>query len=163
MRHLRFDDVSKHPTETRLLRLDFFPLVATFWRPGEQYATNGYVRPRAETGFAYQASAAGQSGLTEPAWPTTLSGTVVDGSITWTAVASASNGVQALTSPTVVVDPTGGITLGSPSMVDGKGTDSAIQFTVLAGTVGEKYRIECQVTAGSETLRGSIEVEVRLK
>lgn len=163
MREYVFAAKDKHPTSTRLLTLDFFPLVANFWRPGEQYADASVVRPNAPTGFAYTAGGAGQTGLDEPAWPRALAATVVDGGITWTAGAAGANGVTALTVPTVVDEPTGVLTLGTPTVVDGAGTSTAIQFTVAGGTHGERYRIEARATAGSETLRGSVEIEVRIK
>jgi len=161
--HMTFEPVEKHPTSTRVLKLDFFPLVATFWKPGEQKSASDIVRPTTPTGFAYTATADGQTGLTEPAWPTADSETVQDGDVEWTAGAAGANAVTALTSPTVADQPTGVLTLGTPSVVDGRGTSSAIEFTVAGGVHGQKYRIEARVTAGGETLRGSIEVEVRLK
>lgn len=163
MRSLAFDDFLKHPTAVRLVELDFFPLVANFWRPGEQYTASDVVRPRAPTGFAYTAGGNGQSGLVEPAWPTTLSDTVVDGGVTWTAGAAGGNGVTALSAPAVVVDPTGELTLGSPSVIDGMGTSSAVTFTLTGGVAGKEYRVEVQATAGAETVRGSMRVIVSIK
>lgn len=154
-----FEGVEKHPDAVRTLHLDFFPLVANYWRPGTQYSANDIVRPLNADGNAYQADAAGQSGLVEPAW----ADGVTDGSVTWSQIAAGANGVTALTSPIVIVEPTGGITLGSPSVVDGGGTDTAIEVAVSDGVHGKDYRVECKATAGAETLYGSTKVLVRIK
>lgn len=45
--------------------------------------------PIVRNGFLYQATGAGNSGATEPVWPLVLNGTVVDGGVTWKAVATA--------------------------------------------------------------------------
>jgi hypothetical protein len=47
---------------------------------------NTFRRPTVANGFRYEATAGGggNTGAGEPAWPTTIGGTVVDGAITWT-------------------------------------------------------------------------------
>lgn len=50
------------------------------------YTLNAYVLPAAPNGFVYKATTAGTSGAAPPAYPTTLGGTVVDGTVTWTNV-----------------------------------------------------------------------------
>lgn len=50
------------------------------------YALNDYVLPATPNGFVYKATAAGTSGGSIPTYPTTLGGTVVDGTVTWTNV-----------------------------------------------------------------------------
>ena len=159
MRTLAFDDFLKAPGAVRLLEYDFFPLVANFWRPGEQYSTSDITRPRAPNGYAYTADSNGQSGLIEPAW----ADGVADGGLTWSQGAAGANGVTAVSAPAVVVDPTGELTLGTPSVVDGMGTSTAIQFSVTGGVAGKDYRVRCTVTAGSETLIGSGLVLCRIK
>lgn len=49
------------------------------------YADGDVVRPTPgkRTGYEYLATAGGQVGVAEPAWPTTLGETVQDGSVTW--------------------------------------------------------------------------------
>jgi hypothetical protein len=158
-----FGTIKKHPTATRTLRLDFFPLVADFWEVGKQSSVNDIVRPLTATGFAYQAGANGQAGTEQPAWPQTLAGTVVDGEVTWTAIAAGVNGVTAVSAPAVTVVPSGGLSAGSPSVINGKGTSTAVEFTLSGGVVGKTYRVECQVTVGTETLVGSVEVKGVLK
>lgn len=49
------------------------------------YGVGQYVRPSVFNGFVYKATVAGTTGGAEPAWPTTIGATVVDGSVTWTA------------------------------------------------------------------------------
>lgn len=50
------------------------------------YALNDYVLPATPNGFVYKATTAGTSGGSIPTYPTTLGGTVVDGTVTWTNV-----------------------------------------------------------------------------
>jgi hypothetical protein len=44
------------------------------------------VQPTTENGFYYHCTTGGQAGASEPSWPTTIGGTVVDGGITWGAI-----------------------------------------------------------------------------
>lgn len=70
------------------ITLDFTQLILRPWRAAGIYALNDKIRG-SKPGFQFNAGNAGQAGLREPRWPTTLGGTVVDGSITWTAEAVA--------------------------------------------------------------------------
>jgi len=44
------------------------------------------VKPTTYNGFYFEATAAGTSGGSEPAWPTSIGSTVTDGGVTWTAI-----------------------------------------------------------------------------
>jgi hypothetical protein len=102
-----FPDALKDPAASKLVSLNLFKYCAAFWRPNELYALNEYVRPNKATGFAYQATTAGTSGSREPNWPTVLSDTKADGSVTWTCVAASTNGLNVISSPSAVSEPTG--------------------------------------------------------
>ena len=52
------------------------------WRSGTSYAKDAYVIPTYFNGHYYKASGGMSSATIEPAWP--LSGTIADGTITWT-------------------------------------------------------------------------------
>lgn len=56
------------------------------WAALTVYAANTFRRPTTANGFRYEVTAGGggASGGAEPAWPTTIGGTVVDGALTWT-------------------------------------------------------------------------------
>jgi prepilin-type N-terminal cleavage/methylation domain-containing protein len=64
----------------------------TSWSCGTPYSVGMVVAPQTANGFLYRASQAGTSSNTScnpgtgtpPAWPTTLGGTVTDGSVVWT-------------------------------------------------------------------------------
>lgn len=45
--------------------------------------------PLVRNGFIYQCTVAGNSGATQPAWPTTIGQTIVDGTATWSCAATA--------------------------------------------------------------------------
>ena len=58
------------------------------WQRDYSYGMGIAVRPEGEpTGFEYLCTSSGRTGAEEPAWPRVLGGTVVDGSLTWTAQA----------------------------------------------------------------------------
>lgn len=60
--------------------------VYTIWTASRTYALGDFVRPVANNGFCYQATAVttGIAAGSEPAWPTTEGLAVVDGGVTWT-------------------------------------------------------------------------------
>jgi hypothetical protein len=61
------------------------------WTSKTAYAVGDLVEPTNLyfNGLVYQSGDADDSGATEPTWPTTLAGTVVDGPITWTCIGRA--------------------------------------------------------------------------
>jgi hypothetical protein len=94
------------------------------------------------TGFVYQNGAtAGQTGQTEPGWVTT--GTVADGSCTWTPVAPpASTQTKVQSATATLVDPP------DSALVIGQVTtgELTVNVPVSAGTSGETYTVQIAVT-----------------
>ena len=62
---------------------------AVTWEANRYYVENRTVRPTSANNFFYLAKSEGYSGATEPIWPTTLGGTVVDNEVTWEAISDA--------------------------------------------------------------------------
>lgn len=64
------------------------------WANATTIATNAYRSPsvydltKGYIPLRYQATTGGTTGLTEPIWPTSVGGTVTDGTVVWTAVAN---------------------------------------------------------------------------
>ncbi len=58
----------------------------TTWQASNYYVASRVVKPTTANGYYYQAGGNGQSGSSEPTWPTTLAATVIDGGITWTCI-----------------------------------------------------------------------------
>ena len=54
------------------------------WSASKAYVLGDIVRPSSYNGHYYRCTTAGTRGATQPAWPTTSGGIVVDGSVTWT-------------------------------------------------------------------------------
>lgn len=56
------------------------------WSAAASISANDEIRSTAHNGYVYEAQGAGTTGGTEPTWPTTIGGTVVDNGITWECV-----------------------------------------------------------------------------
>jgi hypothetical protein len=66
----------------------FFGDNVSQWATSTTYAAGEYVVPTSANGRIYICTVPGLShGVTEPAWPTTIEGTVVDNTVTWQEVA----------------------------------------------------------------------------
>lgn len=99
---------------------------APAWRASTAYALNDLVLPTTPPGAApllYKATVAGTSGAAQPVWPTTLGATVVNGGVTWTAVAPAPTPpdtlqalVDAIRVEMTAVTTANGVTLSSPAV-----------------------------------------------
>jgi hypothetical protein len=159
----------KHPDAVRVIEFEWLPGVANYWEAGRQYGSSDVVRPLVPTGFAYEAGAAGQSGFRTPRWPETLGGTVVDGSITWTAVAPGANGVMPISSPTAEVEPSGELAVSNVIVIQ----ETRVRVTLAGGEIDggldrvglnqqtvRGYVVTVSITAGSEVLKGSVVVAV---
>lgn len=60
--------------------------IGTTYAINTGYSADDLVLPITENGLVYQAGGNGTSDATEPTWPTTIGGTVVDNDITWTCI-----------------------------------------------------------------------------
>lgn len=129
-------------------------ILETVWRAGRFQSTSDYVRPLRANGFEFECTTGGQTGRSEPRWPIVVGGTVVDGSVTWTARAFATNATDTI--DTVTIDAETGITVGAAQV---SGTE--ISFQISGGTAGQHYLITLVITtAAGEVLRHDICVEV---
>lgn len=59
------------------------------WTASTAVTTASYVVPNTYNGRLYKCTTAGTTSSSEPTWPTTNAGTVVDGTVTWTEQTSA--------------------------------------------------------------------------
>jgi hypothetical protein len=131
------------------------------WAAGISIAANQLIQPTPtnDTGFVYQAGGAGQTGLNQPAWPMSAGGTVVDGSVTWTAIAppAVSEDTIQSVSWTQAAPPDGLLTV-TPS--------APAALTALAliggGTLGEIYTVNVLVTMKSGAIyRAELIISIR--
>lgn len=129
-----FPDAVKDPGAEKKVELNLFKFCANYWRANELVALGEYFRPGKSTGYAYQVSVGGTTGAREPSWPTTLGATVVSGSATFTCAEAGANGLNALSSPSAVSDPTGmtvtGVTVSETTK---------LLATYQGGTLGQDY------------------------
>jgi hypothetical protein len=148
-----------HPDERVLVRFDWYPMLANFWNRDTVYPLNSYVRARNQSMLAYQATTGGVSGPTEPPWPVVEGGTIYDGTVIWTAIAASTYGVSVPSTPVVAVTPAG-LTLGTPTLVDGESPSSVVQVLIQGGVTNTRYRVTCQISVGSEIFKGTLIVPV---
>lgn len=109
------------------------------WAPGAVYGTDETVRPSLPTGLQY-VSTAGQSGAFEPRWPTTIGGTVTDGSITWTAEAISNDSLLTTISSSDWLADDSDLTVDGEVLVNTSGAQVATVH-VSGGVTGNEYEV----------------------
>jgi lambda family phage minor tail protein L len=77
----------------------------TAWASVTSYAVGAIVRASTvqDFGLVFKCTTAGTSGATQPAWPTLIDGTVVDGSVTWTAISAVYEDLSVL-APNAIIE-----------------------------------------------------------
>jgi hypothetical protein len=130
----------KDPDTTEEFGVDFTARLTRWWEPRRDYSTSTRIRSRSRAGFEYECTTAGQSGLKEPLWPTTVTATVVDGSATWTCRAVSTASLTS-TVASVVWTPDAAITSASPSLA------GQVAISNLSGGVdGTDYEVKVAAT-----------------
>ena len=125
--------------------------LALRWQTSRSYLTGQVVRPSVATGFEYVATTDDSSGgLTngrvEPTWPRAEGGTVVDGSVTWTAQLPTFEGLRDRID-TVAWEsrPLGDLNLTDQVEQDLPGLQE-VRIWVSGGTIGEVYDCRALIT-----------------
>jgi hypothetical protein len=116
------------------------------WQRDEPYDLGVTVRPNTNpvTGYQY-ISSGGQSGEIEPNWPRVAGAEIVDGSITWTTEAIATNSLEEMIASDLwTVSDSPGLTLEpqAPTVLAGKQATRAIMSGGLSGVT---YVVENEV------------------
>ena len=131
---------------TRLRAVDVSAQSAPFWQPSTFVPSGSFMRPTDanETGFLYKASAAGVTGTKEPTWPST--GSVTDGSLTWTPQTPPAAGADSVASATwtQVNPPDNALTITGQST-----TALAVTAMIGGGTAGKAYPLLVSITMAS--------------
>jgi len=122
-----------NPGETRRIAPNFLRKCAVYWLPDEPISFGEFNRPRIGNGLAAQCSVAGTTGQKEPLWPKAVGGIATDGSVTWTMVAAGTNGLNAISGPSVTSD-ISGVTCSNVSVLE----SSKILLDVSAGAIAEQ-------------------------
>lgn len=110
---------------------------ATVWQATTAYALNEYHVPTSPNTYYYKATVAGTSSGSEPTWPTTAGGTVVDGTVTWTCMGKIIK--EATTDYTVDGKP-GAIVVPSTSSVE-SGRSYEVDYTYAASTKMDAFMV----------------------
>jgi hypothetical protein len=121
------------------------------WDENLPVVANSLIRPTHGngTGFVYLTSSNGQTGENEPAWPTTVGGTVIDGSVTWTAEVPPAAGQDGIASVvwSQVSPPDATLTLSAQS-----NTALVASVNIGGGTSGNTYTVLAKITMTSGAL-----------
>ncbi len=72
---------------------------AASWQASTAYVIDDIRQPTTPNDHYYKCTVAGTSGATEPTWPTTPGGTVVDGTVTWQEDGAPTNWITRTSSP----------------------------------------------------------------
>ena len=145
--------VSQPAGSSRLREIDLSMMAAPAWQPNIYVLANQIIRPTNpnesangldnSTGYVYKAAAAGQTGPLEPAWVTT--GSVADGSVSWTPQAPLATGEDSVASASWTVTGADG-----ELTVTGVGTTSLTASAYFKnGTSGQTYTVTALVTMTS--------------
>jgi hypothetical protein len=135
--------------ENRPYGFDWTVFLANRWRANTPFAVDDRVRPTTElkhTGFEYASSGGQSNGKKEPSWPKTLSATVLDGSIRWTAVAMSTDGLlETIVTSTWTVP--GAVTDTTDAVVNEAGRQATSVF--LASATPGEYEIVNEIVTSS--------------
>ena len=148
----------KRASESKPFGFRWTDRVARLWQPDYPYAAGVRVRPstaNARTGFEYESSGGQSKGTKgpsakDPKWPAALGGTVVDGSITWTAVPLSYSGllerIVSVSWPAVA-----GLTIVPRAVTDEPGLQETLaDFS--GGIAGTTYTVTCSVTTSANNV-----------
>jgi Ca2+-binding RTX toxin-like protein len=142
---------------------------APSWVAAHAYALNDLALPTTPvTGIPllYKATTAGTSGAAQPAWPSTVGGTVADGTVTWTAVSPAAvppatlqDLKSALSAEMTARTTAGGVALSSPTV---NVTLDDIAHTLPNGTTlsGEPHAQLAITWAGADTVDAPVRMDL---
>ena len=156
---LPYAEFIQRPGETIDYAIEWAGWLANRWYAGTSYSANSKIRPRTATGFQYVATA-GFSGSYEPTWPTTIGGTVTDGSITWTCAAVDTTSLASTpSSSTWSADSP--LAVGTATLT---GTNATGFVTSPSNTTDGDYYVRNTVTLSSGVVKvGTLLIRVRAK
>lgn len=140
-------EVCKRPTDVKDWAFNWAAETFRYFTLGGEYAAGDRIRPTVANGFEYEAGGDGQtSGRKEPTWPTTLGGTVVSGSITFTCVALSTAGLFRTIATSVWEPETdSGLTVSGDTVTNTAGTQMAYA-KVAGGTDDTVFDVVNRVT-----------------
>lgn len=146
--------------ETLPFEFDWTHEFSVFWAAAGYFPALSVVRPvTGITGLEY-VSSGGQAGEEEPTWPTTIGGTVEDGSITWTAQALSNSSLRERIS-TATWPAVTGFTISAEATTDqpGRQLTTAKINAEAALSSRRNIRVELTTTEGNEYV-GIIKMKV---
>ena len=135
-------EFTKTPGAVKEYTIDWTEFLETRWRANRDYVQTNFVRPTRATGFEYECTTAGKTSKREPKWPTTVGGTVTDGSVVWTARAPADAALDDIATSAWTADP--GITIVSDS-----NTVFSATVKLSGGTDKKDYCVPNKIVAAS--------------
>jgi hypothetical protein len=150
-------EATQDPSEKLDYAVDFEDALARYRLANTAYASNVKVRSKLASGFQFSSSG-GRTGDKEPRWPTTVGGTIQDGSITWTCEAASTSSLTSTVSSAPFTADTG-VTISNQSIVGQAGT-----AFVAGGLDGQTYNVVCTATmADGRIMVGIVRLTVARK
>jgi hypothetical protein len=135
---------AKDPGDKLDYPVNFERHLARQWEKWTDFTTGQKIRVYLNgqaSGFEFEATTGGRTSGRAPTWPTTISATVADGSVTWTCRALSADSLKATISgvPTWTADT--GITVSNQTIIGNR----AIAY-LADGTDGEDYTVLVKAT-----------------
>lgn len=138
------------PSDKLDYHVDFEEHLERIWEADTDYSIGVRIRPPTATGYEYEATTAGRSGMRPPRWPTSITSTVTDGSVTWTARAISTSSLKSTVSGTPAWSADTGLTV-SGETVDGQRASAYIA----GGDDGQRYLVRVEATMADTTERNA--------
>jgi hypothetical protein len=132
--------------------------LAWLWQPNASAMAGLAVRPRVATGLEYAVITAGQTGASEPNWPTYVGGVVNDGSALWRAQAISAASLEDTIAATSVSAP-------APIIVDSNQVVAMRSYVIIdtsVGAAGTDYSVSITIdTDGGQQKIAQLIIKVR--
>jgi hypothetical protein len=138
--------------------MDWAGWLSNFWGRGEIVPPGMVIRPTTPNGLSYVTTLGGQSGNSEPIWPTILGGVINDGGVIWTAQALDTTSLFATVQSATWMPPAGIVVSGTE--ISGQVVIAELDATAAVAGTNYTVNIPTKMSDG-ETKVGQIVLKVR--
>ena len=111
------------------------------WEAARAYVVGYNARPVTDNGLKYICTTPGTSGATQPTWPTTIGGTVVDGTATWTCAGADGNASHLLQFFVAGADPLVNITTANSTIAMPSSNNQFLTLSIRTTSTGVFFSV----------------------